>query len=91
MKTQTLKKRNDVKMDDNRDDNFKNSLHPFLSIVVSPKCNSFKYHGWKFVHGSSNLARALSSISGATVNQHPPVHHPLDAHYYSVVDELQLS
>jgi hypothetical protein len=20
--------------------------------------------------------------------QHPPVHHPLDAHYYSVVDEL---
>jgi hypothetical protein len=27
----------------------------------------------------------------ATVNQHPPMYHPLDAHYYSVVDELQLS
>jgi hypothetical protein len=27
----------------------------------------------------------------ATVNQHPPVHHPLDAQYYSVVDEPQLS
>jgi hypothetical protein len=24
---------------------------------------------------------------GATVNQHPPVHHPLDACYYRVVDE----
>jgi hypothetical protein len=28
---------------------------------------------------------------GATVNKHPPVHHPLDARYYSVVDEPQLS
>jgi hypothetical protein len=27
----------------------------------------------------------------ATVNQHPPVHHPLDVHYYSVVYEPQLS
>ncbi len=27
----------------------------------------------------------------ATVNQHPPEHQPLDAHYYLVVDELQLS
>jgi hypothetical protein len=27
----------------------------------------------------------------ATVNQHPPVHHPLDVRYYSVVDEPQLS
>jgi hypothetical protein len=70
MKTQTLKKRKDAKMDDNRDDNLKFSSHPFLSTLVSQKCNS---------------------ISGATVNQHPPVHHPLDAHYYSVVDELQLS
>jgi hypothetical protein len=32
-----------------------------------------------FVHG------------GATVNQHPPAHHPLDACYYSVVDEPQPS
>jgi hypothetical protein len=23
----------------------------------------------------------------APVNQHPPVHHPLDAYHYSVVDE----
>jgi hypothetical protein len=27
----------------------------------------------------------------ATVNQHPPVHHPLDACYYLVVGEPQLS
>jgi len=27
----------------------------------------------------------------ATVNQHPPVHHPLDACYDSVVDDPQLS
>jgi hypothetical protein len=27
----------------------------------------------------------------ATLNQHPPAHHPLDAPYYSVVDEPQLS
>jgi hypothetical protein len=27
----------------------------------------------------------------ATMNQHPPVHHPLDASCYSVVDEPQLS
>jgi hypothetical protein len=26
----------------------------------------------------------------ATVNQHPPAHHPLDACYYSVVDEPQM-
>jgi hypothetical protein len=29
--------------------------------------------------------------AGATMNQHPPVHHPLDTHYYSVVDEPQPS
>ncbi len=27
----------------------------------------------------------------ATVNQHPPAHHPLDVPYYSVVDEPQVS
>jgi len=27
----------------------------------------------------------------ATLNQHPPEHHPLDACYYSVVDKPQLS
>jgi hypothetical protein len=26
----------------------------------------------------------------ATMNQHPPAHHPLDARYFSVVDETQL-
>jgi hypothetical protein len=29
--------------------------------------------------------------TGATVNQHPPAHHPLDACYYSVMDEPQMS
>jgi hypothetical protein len=33
----------------------------------------------------------ICTIVLATVNQHPPVHHPLDAHYFSVVDESQLS
>jgi hypothetical protein len=27
----------------------------------------------------------------ATMNQHPPAHHPLDASHYSVVDEPKLS
>jgi hypothetical protein len=27
----------------------------------------------------------------ATVNEHPPAHHPLDVRYYSVVDEPHLS
>jgi len=31
------------------------------------------------------------STASATVNQHTPVHQPLDACYYSVVDEPQLS
>jgi hypothetical protein len=29
------------------------------------------------------------SAPRAQVNQHPPAHHPVDAHYYSVVDEPQ--
>jgi hypothetical protein len=29
-------------------------------------------------------------IDRAIVDQHPPVNHPLDVHYYSVVDEPQL-
>ncbi len=29
-------------------------------------------------------------VISATLNQHPPAHHPLDVHYYSVVDEPQL-
>ncbi len=29
--------------------------------------------------------------SWAKVNQHPPMHHPLDTRYGSVVDDLQLS
>jgi hypothetical protein len=30
-------------------------------------------------------------ISWAIMNQHPPIDHPLNACYYSIVDELQLS
>jgi len=37
------------------------------------------------------IQRALHPMITATVNQHPPVHHPLDARYYSVMDEPQLS
>jgi hypothetical protein len=37
-----------------------------------------------------HCTRVISHYS-ATVNQHPPAHHPLDAYYYSVLDEPQLS
>jgi hypothetical protein len=30
-------------------------------------------------------------VNNPTMNQHPPAHHPLDAPYYSVVDESHLS
>jgi hypothetical protein len=33
----------------------------------------------------------LHLASEAEVNQRPPVHHPLDGHYDSTVDESQLS
>jgi hypothetical protein len=39
----------------------------------------------------SALKGARSKLyTTATVNQHPSAHHPLDARYYSVVDETQL-
>jgi hypothetical protein len=37
MKTQTLKKRKDVKMDDNRDDNLKNFITPIFEYSCVPK------------------------------------------------------
>jgi hypothetical protein len=39
----------------------------------------------------NRLKPELRSIVGTTVNQHPPTHHPLDACYYSVMDEPQQS
>ncbi len=39
---------------------------------------------------SCNLELPNSKNSWATLNQHSPAHHPLDACYYSVVDEPQL-
>jgi hypothetical protein len=39
----------------------------------------------------SNQQQWLGYSQLATVNQHPPAHHPLDAHYHSVVDEPYLS
>jgi len=33
----------------------------------------------------------VSYGTSAMVNEHLPMHHPLDVHYYSVVDESQLS
>jgi hypothetical protein len=32
----------------------------------------------------------VSYGTSTMVNKHPPVHHPLDVHYSSVVDESQL-
>ncbi len=48
-----------------------------------------------YLHGCKWILYRYTDVSpkpSATVNQlHPPVHHPLDAGYYSVVDEPQLS
>jgi hypothetical protein len=38
-----------------------------------------------------HFPRALTVTCRSSVNQHPPAHHPVDARYYSVVDERQLS
>jgi hypothetical protein len=40
---------------------------------------------------ANQLMKPLNPHHRATVSQHPPVHHPLDARYYSVVHEPQLS
>jgi hypothetical protein len=37
------------------------------------------------------LASQNKCIKRATVSQHPPAHHPLDAPYYSIMDVPQLS
>jgi hypothetical protein len=52
-------------------------------MVAYKHCNA---HGY----GCVTLNPITYFLMG-TVNQHPPVHHPLDARYYSVVDEPQLS
>jgi hypothetical protein len=52
--------------------------HPQLSH------NGFPMVGALAAAGSHGLNLTLV---WATVNQHPLVHQPLDAHYYSVVDE----
>jgi hypothetical protein len=46
-------------------------------------------HGYGL--GFSVTLNPITYLVTATVNQHPPVHHPLDARYYSVVNEPQLS
>ncbi len=39
----------------------------------------------------TQVMRAKLVLNQPQLNQHPPVHHPLDACYYSVVDEPHLS
>jgi hypothetical protein len=41
--------------------------------------------GTKDVTFTSNIN--LVTEKGVTLNQHPQAHHPMDAHYYSIVDE----
>jgi hypothetical protein len=43
-----------------------------------------------FLH-FKNAGYFSSGNWGTQANQYPPVRHPLDAHYYSAVDEPQLS
>jgi len=51
-------------------------------------CNSRELHMLWYDH---IIKISKGRAKAATMNQHPPVHHPLDARYYSVVDEPQLS
>jgi len=44
-----------------------------------------------FLIGGIKVAVARRGRLRDTVNQHTPAHHPVDACYYSVVDEPQLS
>jgi hypothetical protein len=53
-------------------------------------CGNSVGAGW-FTEPPFPPPQETQNNTGATVNQHPPVHHPLDASYYSVVDEPQLS
>ncbi len=65
-------------------------LHPIayqIYIIVIKE----GLHGLDVWRWSKSSLMNKSTLSAATVNQHPPVHHPLDACYYSVVDEPQLS
>jgi hypothetical protein len=43
-------------------------------------------HNWP---SNQPLWQNLQTMRAATVNQQPPAHCPLDAHYYSVMDEPQ--
>jgi hypothetical protein len=45
----------------------------------------------RVAHDEPSMSNMFKLCSPATVNQYPPVHHPLDACYYSVLDEPQLS
>jgi len=47
------------------------------------RCSPSWTHKWEARSGVCNCL--------ATVNQHPPAHHPLNDGYHSVTDELQLS
>ncbi len=48
-------------------------------------------HFWPLCKRERERERKPQFFVGAMVNQHPPAHHPLNACYYSVVDEPQLS
>jgi len=43
-----------------------------------------------YTHNNGSNLGSLNLLS-ATMNKHPPVHHPLDACYDTVVDDPQLS
>jgi hypothetical protein len=61
-------------------------LHVHVQIVDKSVGLSNTHEGMITDNTSSS-----SSSSSGPMNQHPPPHHPLDACYYSVVDEAQLS
>ncbi len=61
-----------------------------LTLGISSKCNEF----WKVWRNfkDRNISVLVSNGGGVELEPaHPPVHHPLDACYCSVVDEPQMS
>jgi len=53
-----------------------------LTKIEKQYCSQLKY----YFLGPTQKGQG-GSVRAATVNQHPPTHHPLDAHYYSVLDD----
>jgi hypothetical protein len=62
-----------------------NSIHSMEPAIAT------QWKGHVFVMGLTSPALLGMPRKFQVMNQHPQAHHPLDARYYSIVDEPQLS